>query len=91
MTGCDWPTTVEEAADRILAGMTAEDKACVRERAREELSAFHFGWGTGIRNAFGLWRGNRALLESSGTMDPDHCSMVIIERVWEKLNERGDP
>jgi len=47
----------------------------------------------GIRNAFGLWEDNTALLESSGCAHLDDCSMKIIERVREKIqneNERGE-
>lgn len=80
-----WPKTVEEAAQRILETMSEEDRKRVRETHRQDLIRFHHGWGSGIRNAFGLWQGNTALLESSGCVHPDDCSMVIIERVWEKL------
>jgi len=85
----DWPRTIEEAADRILENMSADDRARVRDTKREDLIGFHFGWGTGIRNAFGLWTGNQALLDSSGSDDPDDCSMRIIECVWEKLRATG--
>ncbi len=66
-----WPTTVEEAADRILAQI-------VRGTKREDPGLFHHGWGTGIRNAFGLWKGNQALLESSssGSWHPDDYSRL---------------
>jgi hypothetical protein len=82
----DWPTTVEEAADRILEGLSADDRTRVRDTRREDLIRYHHGWGNGIRNAFGLWAGNEALLESSGCRHPDDCSAKIIQRVWEKLH-----
>jgi len=85
----DWPATVDEAAERIISGMSDEDKALVRSTKRDDLLMFHHGWGTGIRNDFGLWQGNTALLESCGPIHPDGCSMVIIERVWERLQEDG--
>lgn len=79
------PRTVEEAADRLIGVLSAADLKKVRETKRQDLILYHFGWGTGIRNEFGLWQGNSALLESSGSFHPDDCSMMIIERVWEKL------
>jgi hypothetical protein len=87
-----WPKTVDAVVDDILARMGSESKARVRATPRDELIQFHHGWGTGIRNHYGLWRGNTALLESCGSkqMHPDSCSMVIIERLWERL-QAGPP
>jgi hypothetical protein len=82
------PKTVEEAVNRILAGMDDADKTHVRETPRDKLILFHHGWGTGIRNAFGLWSGNTALLASCGEGHPDDASMVIIEAVWARLQPR---
>jgi hypothetical protein len=56
-----WPKTVSEAVARIVARMTEEDKAVVRQTPREDLIKFHRFWGMGIRNTYGLWRGNREL------------------------------
>ena len=85
-----WPTTVEEAANSILKKMSADDRDRVQKTKREDLILYHHGWGTGIRNAFGLWKGNAALPESSGCFHPDDCSMRIIERVWEKLQTENE-
>jgi hypothetical protein len=63
----------------------------VRGTPRGDLIRFHHGWGTGIRNAFGLWGGNRALLDSCGGGHPDDASMVIIEAVWKHLHETSGP
>jgi hypothetical protein len=83
-----WPTTVDEAARRLVAELDQESKARVRATKKEALSQFYFGWGTGIRNAFGLWGGNEKLRASCGGGKPAHpeaCSMVIIEAVWTLL------
>ena len=82
-----WPRTVEEAVTRILAGMSDKDKALVKATAKEDLIEFHHGWGTGIRNRFGLWSGNKELLADCHAKEPDEASMVIIEAVWQKLQE----
>lgn len=93
----DWPQSVEEAVDRILQGMSDEEKHLVRATPRDDLILFHHGWGAGIRNSFGLWNGNRALMRScamargggpgSSIMYPDDASLVIMEAVWERLQE----
>jgi hypothetical protein len=83
-----WPTTVAEAARRIVGALDDESKARVRTMKKDQLIQFHHGWGMGIRNGLGLWRGNDKLLESCGNgtkVHPDACSMVIIEAVWALL------
>ena len=82
-----WPRTVGAAVDTILAHLDEKSKATVRSTAEGDLIRFHHGWGTGIRNAFGLWQGNADLLSSCGGagIHPDDCSMVIIHQVWKRL------
>jgi hypothetical protein len=83
-----WPTTVDEAARRIVAQLDDKSKELVRATAKEQLIKFYSDWGRGIRNGLGLWRGNKKLLESCGRgtkADPEACSMVIIETVWTLL------
>lgn len=84
---CDrWPRTVVEAVDTIISAMPLEDKIRVKNTPRHLLTfVFHHGWGTGIRNDFGLWRGNLELLESCRRFDPDSASGVIMEAVWDRL------
>jgi hypothetical protein len=88
-----WPTTVEATVSDFLSTLSAEDKRKLRETREEDLARFHLGWGTGIRNYYGLWRGNEALLESACGKDchPDHASGVIIHAVWRELNEHLTP
>ena len=83
-----WPTTVDEAARRLVAQLDDKSKELVRTTAKDQLIRFYDGWGRGIRNSFGLWRGNEKLLESCGRgkrTDPEACSMVIIEAAWTLL------
>ena len=80
-----WPKTVDEAVTRLLADMKDADKARVRDTKKEDLIIFHHGWGTGIRNEFGLWRGNTNLMADCHAQHPDDASMAIIEAVWQKL------
>ena len=67
--------------------MKDSDKKQVRETKREDLILFHHGWGTGIRNEFGLWRGNTNLMADCHAKHPDDASMVIIKAVWERLQK----
>jgi hypothetical protein len=86
-----WPTTVDQAAKQIVSEMDEASKARVRATAGNQLIQYHHGWGTGIRNSLGLWRGNEALLASCGggkRVHPDDCSMVIIGAVWALLQAK---
>lgn len=92
----DWPQIVDEAVDRLVHELSDRDKETVRSTPKDELIKFHFGWGMGIRNGFGLWGGNEALLKSCAEarygpgadatlMHPDDASGVVIEAVWRRL------
>ncbi len=67
-----------------------EDKETVKNTPEEHLIMFHHGWGTDIRNDFGLWSDNEELLKSCGAewMDADSASAIIIEAVWKRLHEK---
>ena len=84
-----WPTTVKETVDDIILKMSDESKELIRTTKKEDLIRFHHGWGMGIRNYYGLWRGNTQLIWSACAKQchPDHASMVIIEAVWRRLQK----
>lgn len=64
-----YPRTVSEAVDSILGETKAKDKRTVRDTPEEGLVEFHFGWGQGIRNSMGLWRGNIEFWKELQSMD----------------------
>ena len=84
-----WPTTVQDTVKDILSRMSEKDKELVRNTKGGDLIMFHHGWGTGIRNYYGLWRGNQKLIESACGMpcQPDDASMIIIRAVWQELQK----
>jgi len=81
----EWPLTVDAAVTKILAGMSEADKERFRAEKKEDLIKFHHGWGTSIRNQFGLWHDNDSLMADCHAAHPDDASMVIIEAAWAKL------
>ena len=82
----DWPTTVDQAVDRILDKLPDNQKAVLRKTPAGDLDLLHFGLGTAIRNECGLWDENTALLAACGAphMHPDSASDVILRAIWEK-------
>jgi hypothetical protein len=83
-----WPKTVDQAVTRLIEGMDDADKKMVRDTKKEDLIQFHHGWGTGIRNEFGLWKGNTNLLADCHAEHPDDASMVIVRTAWERLQKQ---
>lgn len=82
-----WFETVDAVVKDILERLPEEDKNRIRDSSKADLIQFHHGWGTGIRNYYGLWRGNDRLIASAcgKPCHPDDASMIIIEAVWEAL------
>ena len=81
------PKTVAEAVDRLVAGLSEDERRRLRDMGKDDLILLHHTWGLGIRNKFGLWGENEALIQS---LPPEHrwgddASMFLIEAVWERL------
>jgi len=87
------PQTVEEAVDRLHASISLNDEIRLVAMTEEDLTDFHFSLGHHIRNEFGLWSGNAALLEScritAGRQDlhVDDASSIIIKALWLRLKK----
>ncbi len=86
-----WPTSVQVAVADIMESLSDDDKAILRKTRKHDRIQFHRGWGMGIRNHYGLWRGNDKLIESAcgKGCHPDDASMVIIEAVWSAVQHEG--
>ena len=80
------PQTIEQAVGVLLEQLPAGEKDSIAAMSRDDLINLHFGLGTQIRNDFGLWGGNTALLENTGKSHPDDAAMAIIEALWSRLN-----
>jgi len=87
------PTTVDQAVDMLLSELSIEEKTKIANMSKDNLVNLHFSLGIYIRNEFKLWTGNKELLQScrllSGKQDlhVDDASSIIIEDLWEKLQE----
>ncbi len=88
----NWPTTVEGTVADIISSLSEEDKNTVKNTKRKDLIQYLFGWGMGIRNHYGLRRGNNKLIENAcgEPCNPDTASMIIIEAVWDSLQNKAN-
>ena len=82
-----WPATVDEAVDVVIATLSDTDKATISAMAESELIGLHMGLGAWIRNNLGLWNSNRPLLQCTDAAIADDASMAIVAAVWRRLRE----
>ena len=97
------PQTLQEALEILTREMPKENKRILKNTPRDKLDILHLTLGVWIRDNFGLGTGeNEKLLyscaENSDTeyvypdigmafMHPDEASIIIIQALWERLNE----
>jgi len=87
------PTSCQGGALAIFNELEPESLATLRKTKKEDLIKFHFSWGMGIRNAYGLWQENSSIRKSCAKemdqidMHPDDASMVLMEKVWDLVND----
>jgi len=85
-----WPATLDEAVKELISKLTLKDKTLIANMSEDELTGLHPTLGAYIRERFGLWSGNKLLMQScrlrSGhDLDEDECSASIIKELWTKL------
>jgi hypothetical protein len=87
------PATVEEALKDLTARMKLLDLATIAKMDEEELGLLQATLGRYIWSRYGLWTGNKSLLESCRRMlgsqkaTPDEASALIIRELWRSLQE----
>ena len=88
-----YPKTVAEAVEILHASMSLNQEFLLATMDEVDLFDLHMSLGHQIRDDFGLWTGNDALMAScrsvSGNPDlhVDDASMVIVKALWEKIKE----
>jgi hypothetical protein len=86
------PKTVDGAVQVIKTKwLKPKDLDWILRNPKEEVVwTLYRPFGTGVRNEFGLWGDNQALHESCGHKDPEGCSVVIFNRLWESVRADAD-
>jgi hypothetical protein len=82
------PESVDEAIDRLMSILGAEEKATIAAMREENLIDLHFGLGMAIRNAFGLHEPGSQLLTSCGVAHPDDASEIFVKMLWRELSDK---
>jgi len=87
------PKTVDQAVDRLIDELPLKDKTTIANIAENDLTTLQFTLGTYIGREFGIWSGNRKLLDSCSVIShdvhlhPDFAPTVIIKELWQCLRE----
>lgn len=86
------PKSVDEAVQVVKTKwLKPKDIEWVRRNPKDEVvGKLYRPFGTGVRNQFGLWGDNQALRDSCGDNDPEGCSVVIFNRLWESVRSDTD-
>ena len=85
-----FPRTVETAVEKLLEGMTFQDKTRVANMGAEKLVELHKAFGGQIQTEFRL-PGNDPLMESCAEyaelseLSGEQASYVILKVLWAKL------
>ena len=93
--------TVSAIADDIVDQLDPRSVEALKSMKKDELPGLHHGWGTAIRNHYGLWSPDNPITknwhaypEKHDMRDgvdyskdhPDSVSMQVMEAVWTKVN-----
>ena len=87
------PKTVDEAVEKMLNDLDLESKVKIAKMDLNNLAIIHSKLQGYLKNAFGVWHGNKELLTdcriTSGEpiRDEDEATYVILKSLWEKLRE----
>ena len=88
-----YPKTLDEAVDFVLSRMDEKSKETLKNTPKDELCIYHFSAGIDIRYQLNLWHNEELLRNLSNDsffpVHPDDASGIIIEAVWERLQNQG--
>jgi len=86
------PDTVDQAVDMLISEMKLREKTTIANMPEAELIYIHLTLGNYIRNKFGLYSGNDALMQAcreilgKNKIQEDEASFIIIRELWRKLH-----
>ena len=93
MVAWNFPRSVDEAVDKLIEELPLKHRVYIAGLEQKDLGLIHGMLGSYIRQDFGLFRGNRELIQScrkvSGmpALTADQVPFVIMKALWERLKE----
>jgi hypothetical protein len=80
-----FPQTMNDAVEQLWQMLTPAEQEKLAAISERHLNGLNSGLGARIRKAFGLWQGNKALMQSCNALNPEDSSSVIIRTLWARL------
>ncbi len=86
-----YPSTVEDAVAHLKSALPLKDRTLMANMQPDELDRLRSGLGEFIKQNFGLYAGNEALLKSCADTGgllrpiPEEACTVILRALWENL------
>lgn len=86
------PQTVDEVADLLISDLPPNEMAKLSRMDKNDFLSFYDSVAQYVLDEFQVWTGNDGLLESclakvSDSDDATDPAMIILIRVWQKLND----
>lgn len=84
------PRTLAECFDHFQSSDSPDELAAFKALPEEHVARYHAGWGTALRNKWGLWSGSplKDYFRKLGLEHADDMSEVIIRSYHRHLNGR---
>jgi hypothetical protein len=82
-----FPRTLSETVAILAAELSEQDRIVMAGTLETDLVRFHHGLGTYIRNRFGLWGANPALLAACKVSHPEDASAVVLRALRDHLRK----
>lgn len=83
----EWPKSVKQAVEITLSELSDNDKQLLQATKKTDLIQFHKTLGTGIRNDFGLLKGNDELRKAACAIDVSEYYPVRVFQDDEAVND----
>jgi hypothetical protein len=83
------PSTLSHAVSSLINTLSVDDLSKITNGSEDELAQLHHGFGTGLRNSWGLWS-NSVLAKwfnQKGIYHADDMSGIIITSLYRELND----
>ena len=84
------PKDLDDSLAQLNKLFTADDIRRIKAAPEADMFEYQLGWGTWLRNDWGLWNGSRLAqwFEAQGVHHPDDMSSIILDSYWRRVHAR---